>query len=350
MRVVLCGYYGKGNTGDEALLATLLQMLPETISPIILSADPAKTQREYGVEARDRNSPVELWHAITEADGFIWGGGSLIQDATSVRSPLYYFSLMALAQAMGKVTVAWAQGIGPLRFWSTRRMAQSLFRGCTAVSVRDRNSASLLDRWQIPHTLAPDPVWALESSSDRTSEDSSSPKVAVMLRPHPLLTSDRLTLLTEALRQFQQATNSHILLLPFQEQTDLAIAQQLHQELPDASEIATGNSPQEYRDILGNVKLAIAMRLHGLIMAAHQGCSCVALSYDPKVTQLMEQLQLPGWELDKLPTTAAEIARLWIEVYRHGQNLLVEQRQAISTEALEHQHLLHRTFCTPSQS
>ncbi|MDJ1183446.1 polysaccharide pyruvyl transferase CsaB [Roseofilum casamattae] len=350
MRVVLCGYYGKGNTGDEALLATLLQMLPERITPIVLSANPGQTESQYGVEARDRNSPVELWRTIAEADGFIWGGGSLIQDTTSFRSPLYYFALMALAQAMGKVTVAWGQGIGPLRFWSTRQMARSLFRGCTAVSVRDRNSARLLDHWQIPYTLAPDPVWALEIPSDRGSEDSSSSQVAVILRPHPLLTSDRLNLLTEALRQFQQATDTHLLLLPFQEQTDFAIAQQLHAELPEVSQIAIGNSPQEYQNMLATVRLAIAMRLHGLIMAAHQGCTCVALSYDPKVTQLMEQLQLPGWELDKLPATATEISQSWIEAYGRGQNLSVEQRQTISTKALEHQHLLHRIFFAPSQS
>ncbi|MCX5934178.1 MAG: hypothetical protein NTU99_05230 [Pseudanabaena sp. LacPavin_0818_WC45_MAG_42_6] len=35
-RAVLCGYYGMGNGGDEALLATLLQMLPKDIGFICL--------------------------------------------------------------------------------------------------------------------------------------------------------------------------------------------------------------------------------------------------------------------------------------------------------------------------
>ena len=34
MRVLLSGYYGKGNGGDEALLATLLQMLPLDVTPV----------------------------------------------------------------------------------------------------------------------------------------------------------------------------------------------------------------------------------------------------------------------------------------------------------------------------
>lgn len=58
MRAVLCGYYGKGNGGDEALLASLLQMLPHGVEPIVLSGNPTQTQLDYGVEAIDRMSPI----------------------------------------------------------------------------------------------------------------------------------------------------------------------------------------------------------------------------------------------------------------------------------------------------
>ena len=97
-RAVLCGYYGKGNGGDEALLAALLQMLPENIEPLVLSGNPGQTQTSYQVEACDRMSPFQVLQAMQKADLFIWGGGSLIQDATSAASPLYYSGLMGLAQ------------------------------------------------------------------------------------------------------------------------------------------------------------------------------------------------------------------------------------------------------------
>ena len=38
LRAVLCGYYGMGNGGDEALLASLLQMLLPEIEPIVCRA------------------------------------------------------------------------------------------------------------------------------------------------------------------------------------------------------------------------------------------------------------------------------------------------------------------------
>ena len=114
MRVLLSGYYGKGNGGDEALLATLLQMLPPDVTPVVLSGNPEETHRHYGVECYNRMAVLQVIKALRSCDAFVWGGGSLIQDATSSISPLYYGGLMALAQVMGLKTVAWGQGIGPL--------------------------------------------------------------------------------------------------------------------------------------------------------------------------------------------------------------------------------------------
>ena len=163
MRAVLCGYYGMGNGGDEALLASLLQMLPPKIKPVVLSGNPQQTRDRYGVESCDRKSFSAVIRVLRTADLFIWGGGSLIQDATSALSPVYYTGLMALAQLMGLKTIAWAQGIGPLGRSFNRWSARQVFRNCTAVSVRDRASAALLQEWKIPFLLAPDPVWAMAS-------------------------------------------------------------------------------------------------------------------------------------------------------------------------------------------
>ncbi|WP_338038533.1 hypothetical protein [Neosynechococcus sphagnicola] len=90
IRAVLCGYYGQGNGGDEALLATLLQMLPSHVQPLVLSGNPLETEQRYGVASCDRTSLLKVLKALYQADAFIWGGGSLIQDATSALSPFYY--------------------------------------------------------------------------------------------------------------------------------------------------------------------------------------------------------------------------------------------------------------------
>lgn len=344
IKAVLCGYYGKDNGGDEALLLSLLQMLPEQVQPIILSGNPQKTQKLYQVKSCDRASAFPILKALNQSDFFIWGGGSLMQDATSIASPFYYAGLMALAQQRGLKTIAWAQGIGPLNYFWTRWMTRQVLLGCTAISVRDRASANLLQDWHLSPLVAPDPVWALQSSRVESIGDLPTPRVAAILRPHPGLTAPRLNAITQALIDFQQATGSFILLVPFQADRDLGIAQHLAARLKDCSTIISLQNPAELKGLFQDVEMAIAMRLHGLIMAAASGCRCFALSYDPKVTQLMSELNLPGWELEDLPTNATEISQAWQQHYFEGEGLDRMQIQSMVDRALLHRELLFQTI------
>ena len=98
----------------------------------------------------------------------------------------------------------------------TRWLTQQTLKRCTAVSVRDQTSARLLDQWKIPYILAPDPVWVLTGQKTNLQQDLIPPLVAVNLRRHSSLTPDRLETLITALVQFQQATQTSFLLIPFQ--------------------------------------------------------------------------------------------------------------------------------------
>lgn len=346
IQAVLCGYYGKGNGGDEALLATLLQMLPDHVVPIVLSGNPAETQQRYQVEACDRSDLFSIIKTLRQSDAFIWGGGSLIQDATSAISPFYYGGIMALAQLGQLKTIAWAQGIGPLQRLSTRWLASKTFAGCTAVSVRDRGSAATAFRWRIPYVLAPDPVWALQASPVPGLWDLPAPRVAVTLRSHQSLTDARLANFTRALIDFQTATQTCILLLPFQLSQDLAIAQAIQPQLPGASKILYLEDPKALKGVFRGVEMAIGMRLHSLIMAAAEGCRCFAISYDPKVHQLMAELSMPGWDLAQFPDDPNIMSQTWLEHYANGDSLTPDQILSFVDRALMHRDLLHETLAS----
>ena len=339
-KAVLCGYYGKGNGGDEALLASLLQMLPPSIEPIVLSGNPEETRQQYGVEARDRMKISPIFKLLEASDIFIWGGGSLIQDSTSLTNSFYYGGLMGLAQKMGLKTIAWAQGIGPLNSPITRAIARKCFNNCTAVSVRDGGSASLLTKWKIPFTLAPDPVWALDSLPVVGLENLPTSRVAVNLRSHSSLTPKKLAILTQALIQFQKETNTFILLVPFQASQDLAIAQEIHQKIPQNSQVFSLTNPRELKGIFQGVKMTIGMRLHCIIMAASAGCNCFPLSYDPKVTNLMDELEMTGYLLSDLPNDPVRISKVWIEHYTQGERLSQDRIKYLVDRALIHQEVL----------
>ncbi len=340
LRAVLCGYYGKGNGGDEALLATLLQMLPEDVEPIALTATPKETRERYGVETCDRNSALKIYQTFQKSQAFIWGGGSLIQDVTSAASPLYYAGLMGLAQGMGLKTIAWAQGIGPLQRGTTQWIAKRCFTRCDGVSVRDEKSAELIKNWGIVGSLAPDPVWALAGQEVPELANISTPRIAVTLRSHPLLTPQRMEILTQGLINLQRITGATILLIPFQLSQDLPISQAIQAHMPQVSHILKLEDPRLLKGVFRGVDLAIGMRLHSLIMAAAEGCRCFALSYDPKINQLMGQLDLPGWNLADLPSDATEITQAWLDTYHQGKFLNSQQINELSDRARLHQKLL----------
>lgn len=175
-RIVLSGYYGFDNSGDEAVLQSILFALEAQgreqgiqIEPIVLSANPARTTEMYGVRAVPRMKPGAVISALRESNGLISGGGSLLQDATSSRTIPYYLAILKLAQWLGKPTFIYSQGIGPVSrrmFWPWIR---STMNKCAYISVRDEESADLLTQMGVKRDrieVTPDPVMGLPLRGD----------------------------------------------------------------------------------------------------------------------------------------------------------------------------------------
>ncbi|NJM98426.1 MAG: polysaccharide pyruvyl transferase CsaB [Phormidesmis sp. RL_2_1] len=358
MRALLCGYYGMGNGGDEALLAALLQMLPQQVTPVVLSGNPAETRDRYQVEAIPRKSLGSVIGALRRSDAFIWGGGSLMQDASSRLNPLYYGGLMLLAQAMGLKTIAWAQGIGPLNQPFSRWLTRRALANCDQVSVRDRTSEALLQQWHRPCLIAPDPVWGLAAEPVEGLWELPAPRVAVALRPHVHLTQSRLEIFAQALANFQKATGVCLVLVPFQPVKDLAVAQFIADHLSEQNSgshyIYCLSQPQQLKGLFRGVEMTIGMRFHALVMSAAEGCRCFAMSYDPKVDAIARDLSLSGWTLSPtaatptepltalppMPDTANALCKTWLDFYANGDALTADQIQSQVDRAFMHKDLL----------
>ncbi|MEM6500322.1 MAG: polysaccharide pyruvyl transferase CsaB [Cyanobacteria bacterium P01_C01_bin.89] len=350
-QALLCGYYGMGNGGDEALLATLLQMLPDSVKPLVLSGDPDQTRRRYGVTAIPRKSGLDILNGLSRSDAFIWGGGSLMQDATSAANPIYYGGLMGLAQGMGLKTVAWGQGIGPLGRSLSRWLTRRTFRRCSAISVRDGKSGKWLSRQGMDQfILAPDPVWALKASPVTETASLPSPRIAVVLRQHSTLTSQRLAAIAQGLNRLQLATQASILLVPFQPVVDRPIADRIARSLSGSYRIVQIENPARLKGLFQQVNWTLAMRLHGVIMAAAEGSRCFALSYDPKVLVLAEELGLPVWDLTgdrsdlAMPEDGEALGRLWLEDFLGNQGLSSAKIQSYCDRSQMHQEVLHQVL------
>ncbi|MDG0794512.1 polysaccharide pyruvyl transferase family protein [Cohnella ginsengisoli] len=171
LRLVLSGYYGFRNSGDEAVLLSILNALEQAgedqgvfVEPIVLSGDPAWTARQYGVWSVPRMKLREVREAIAASDGVISGGGSLLQDATGLGSIPYYLGILEMARWARKPTFVYAQGIGPVKRRMFGPFIARAMRKASYVSVRDAESAALLAGFGVPEdrvAVVPDPVMGL---------------------------------------------------------------------------------------------------------------------------------------------------------------------------------------------
>lgn len=144
--IVVSGYYGFANLGDEAILAALCADL-EVLGGfsrreiLVLSHNPADTESVHGVRAIDRYNLRKVWQILGIARGFVSGGGSLLQDVTGPRSIPYYLGLAELALLRKIPVVMYGQGIGPVQSALFRRWVRRVYGRSSAYSVRDRHSA-----------------------------------------------------------------------------------------------------------------------------------------------------------------------------------------------------------------
>ena len=152
-KIVISGYYGFNNAGDEALLTAILASL-RAIEPkadiTVISGNPGNTIVKHQVKSLYRFAAVRLLQAIGEADLVISGGGSLLQDVTSKRSLIYYLSIIVAAKWKGRKVMLFAQGIGPIRNRFMRLLTRLVVNKADAITVRDRDSAEELARMGVP--------------------------------------------------------------------------------------------------------------------------------------------------------------------------------------------------------
>lgn len=312
--IIISGYYGFRNSGDEAVLKSILTALEEEsrqagikIKPVVLSSDPAWTERMYGVEAIPRMSLGEVRRAIKNSDGLISGGGSLLQDATSPKSIPYYLAILKLAQWAGKPTFVYAQGIGPVQRKIFYPMIRSVFQRCEYVSVRDKQSAALLGSMKLkrpPVEVVPDPVMGLplpsgsEQAHKAVAENDRDelPIIGVSVRYWEKEHRD-LTAIADGLKKLAAGRRVHLRFLPFHlpddEQASRLVLDLVGDIRGTGSRVSMCDQvtdPQQMLLEVSRCSLMIGMRLHSLIYAASHQVPLLGVSYDPKIDHFLSRV------------------------------------------------------------
>ncbi len=286
MRVLISGYYGFGNLGDEALLAGILGGLrAQGHTPVVLSGDPVATSRLHGVEAVQRVAGLPL--ALLRADALVSGGGGLLQDRTSRRSLDYYLGAIRLARMLGKRVVVYGQSLGPLSDGAQLAVGRAL-KGLP-LAVRDERSMRLASEMGLKANLVADPALLLKSDSSTTAKEEA-PVLLVPRGGEPQLNGALADLAVELAE-----SGVPLAAMAFHPREDGQEVERLKALVPSLA-VWDESDPQAAVALLQGARYVVSVRLHGCILAAAAGVGFAGLSYDPKVKGFLTQAAAPSFE------------------------------------------------------
>lgn len=331
MRFLLSGYYGFGNLGDEALLQVIVAQL-KTRYPFadidVLSAVPEQTAHELHVDATPRWDAGAVRKAIDRADVVLSGGGGLLQNATSLRSLIYYAGILRTAARAKRKTMVFAQSIGPLDFFG-RALVKEWCKNVNAATVRDARSkqllSSLLPNVSVEQTA--DPVFLYDIEEDQQGLDyegigpQSDPLVIFSVRKANGL-RERIEVLARAADRFAAVHGARVAFLPLGGASDADTSTQIIRRCKTAPVLLPELPLARAAAVIRRAHVLVGMRLHALILAARYAVPFSAIPYDPKVSALCEDLAYPPAPLFTLdppgpvPEEAqvdAAVDRLWAQ-------------------------------------
>ena len=351
--IFLVGYYGFGNVGDEAILATMVSQFRDRLPglPItVASGNPEETSSTHGVEAVAWNDIAAIHRSVQASDLVIIGGGGLFHDYWGVDPDTfltrshwgipYYAGPALLATLYRKPVMLYAVGVGPLFSAHGSKFTYMVAQAAQAITVRDEASKSLLEEIGVAAgrvRVTADPGFAFEPSSpfsladafDNAALDNAGPTAPegfVLHKPilgvaprhwavgvHPDFLERELA---AALDLFLRRTGGSVVLIPFQhisgeKENDRATAARIKAQMRYQDRVAVAGravSPDQVYGCLRDCDAVLGMRLHALIFAAKAGVPAVSLSYDPKVASIVRRLGLENYSLDVKNVEASILA------------------------------------------
>ena len=290
--MVLGGYYGFKNTGDEAILRAIAQELKARgHAPLALSASPRETRAMHGIPAAQRWNPFSVYWSLRRAGRFLLGGGGLLQDKTSNHSLDYYLGLLRLARWLGKPAAGFNLSLGPLSARGEAKVARAF--ADTPLIVRDRRSLHYAERLGLKAQLGADPALLLEPP--RVPKE---PGLVVMIPRYGVSPVPFRRLYARLIKQGYEVFA--LGLQPgFDEEAIAEISRLPHEVTAD---------PKRALHILASAQFVVSARLHGMILAAVAGTPFAGIDYDPKVVAFCEETGAPLLSQDADAATLIQVA------------------------------------------
>lgn len=318
-KILVSGYYGFNNVGDEAILKGLVEGIKRQVPNsklVVLSKYPDFTEKKYDVSSIKRMNFFSIIREMRSMDLLISGGGSLLQDVTSKRSILYYLLLIFLAKSVFKKKVMiFSQGIGPVTKSSHRALVKKILNRVDVINVRDEQSKKELIEMGVTGDISvtTDTVFGMDAPNNEKGKkllnnmgiDANKMTLGISIRAWAPYTTNTINEISELIISLTKSFDLNIVLIPFHYYEDLKIMQTIYSNVETVKDrvfiLKDYLYIDDYLSVVGNMDIMLSMRLHGLIFATFMGAYPVGISYDPKIQSFMSQLgRQPAMEVSEI--------------------------------------------------
>lgn len=314
--VVICGAYGMGNAGDEAILDAIVaeQRSIDPLMPItVLSRDPAGTRERLGVDAMHTFNIPSFRRVTKKSMLYINGGGSLIQDVTSRRSLWYYLFTLRMAKNRGCRVMMYGCGIGPVTRPAGIESTRKTLDECVdIITLREPDSVDQLKSFGVTGpemilasdpalTLAPSPSNEVDEVILASGGDPNGKHICFALRLWPGF-DEKAPMFAAAAKYAYEKYGLEPTFVSINHKSDGDAAMKVIHLMGDTpfTFVTDHMSSPLTIGVMGRMEIVVSMRLHGLIFAAGQGAPLVGVSYDPKVTAFLRCVDGGCVELEDL--------------------------------------------------
>jgi polysaccharide pyruvyl transferase CsaB len=311
-RLVLAGYFGRGNLGDDAILLGFVNGVRELgYQYTVVCGAPEFLMRDYGLRGVSHLDFRAVRSMIEQCDALVFPGGSVFQDVSSVRSVAYYADLVKTAKKASKKVVMLGQGVGPLNRFLGKRLAASAFQSADAIAVRDRGSVASLQELGVSGKpkvtadmafLLPEP--ALDSGLQQFGVGDMK-SVGLSARPAGHDKGRHVIKVFSRLMRLLFDNGWVPVMIEMDREIDRPLLDRLGKEFGGkVPEIRGLTSPVQLQQRFQRMDAVLGMRLHAGILAATVGAPAYMVSYDPKVTAFANAMGYPTPQ--NIETTTAE--------------------------------------------
>ena len=305
--VMISGYYGNNNSGDDLLLKSIvgdLRARREDLTITVLSKRPKETRQQYGVNAINRFNFFAIWRLLKKTRLLLTGGGTLIQDLTSTQSLIYYLWTIRTANKLGVKNMLYANGIGPISKASNVKRIKKVLEKVELITLREQTANTLLEKLNIKCpkvVVTADPVFSLPPPDyDLAKEELQNLGIApneflcVSLRAWKTNPPGFEQQIANFCDYVYENLNLKILFVPLQPPEDTEVSKKAISLMKQpATFMESTQNMDSLRGIVGLSSFALAMRLHSSIYAINNGVPVIGLVYDPKVEWLMKAIEQP---------------------------------------------------------